>query len=146
MVERSPFLVAIMVLVASALVLSAMALGWTLNGPQRETCMGGGMGGMHGPCPGPTPDDSGPGDVEIGGFAFTPAALRISPGSTVTWVNRDRVVHTVSPINAVGPPSPSGNIAPGGEYSFTFLYPGVYEYFCEPHPYMGGTIVVDQAP
>ena len=37
----------------------------------------------------------------------------------------------------------SGLLNAGDSYSFTFTDPGVYWYFCRPHPFMRGTITVD---
>jgi plastocyanin len=31
----------------------------------------------------------------------------------------------------------------GDTFSFTFTDPGVYWYFCRPHPFMRGTITID---
>jgi hypothetical protein len=33
-------------------------------------------------------------------------------------------------------------IAPGKSYSFTFTTPGEYDYYCIPHPFMRGQIIV----
>jgi len=80
----------------------------------------------------------------ISNFAFRPSVITIPKGSTVTWVNRDAVPHgVVSGLS--GQPSgifDSGVINLKGSYSYTFNQPGTYPYFCEPHPYMRGTIVV----
>jgi plastocyanin len=37
----------------------------------------------------------------------------------------------------------SGSLTEGGEFSFTFDEAGTFAYFCEVHPTMRGTIVVE---
>ncbi|MCP8315647.1 MAG: hypothetical protein H3Z51_02130, partial [archaeon] len=36
----------------------------------------------------------------------------------------------------------SGPLYQGQSFSYTFTEPGVYVYHCDPHPYMVGTIIV----
>lgn len=70
---------------------------------------------------------------------FSPRTLTISAGQTVTWVNADAVIHTVTNETGLfGSPS----LRPGDRFSHTFDTPGTYGYFCIPHSYMQGTIVV----
>ena len=72
-------------------------------------------------------------------FAFQPATLVVRPGTTVTWVNRDRVAHTVSARRGRwGTP----DLAPGHRYSFTFRTKGRYPYHCAFHPAMSATVLV----
>ncbi len=77
--------------------------------------------------------------VDIAGYAFTPQALTIKKGTTVTWTNRDAAVHNVIADNG-GPTSP--NLSKGQSYSFTFKTAGIYGYHCSFHPNMTGTIIV----
>jgi amicyanin len=79
--------------------------------------------------------------VDIADFAFSPAVLTIAVGDTVTWTNRDAVVHT-----ATGDGFDSGDLAQGASYSVTFTAPGTYDYLCTPHPTMTGRVVVEAAP
>ena len=37
----------------------------------------------------------------------------------------------------------SGILNPGQSYSFTFDHAGTYDYFCVPHPFMRGKVIVD---
>lgn len=76
----------------------------------------------------------------IGNFAFTPATMTISAGTTVTWKNVSAVAHTVTSDDGVS--FDSGAIAAGGSFSFKFTKAGSYAYHCDIHPYMMGTIVV----
>lgn len=76
--------------------------------------------------------------IDIRNFSFNPSTLTISNGSTVTWLNNDNTTHTVtSPGNFN-----SSNIMPGQSYSHTFNSTGTFNYYCNTHPYMSGTIIV----
>lgn len=75
---------------------------------------------------------------------FSPTSLHIYTGDTVRWINKDTVSHTVTAIafNS-GLIWPTGSAEGPSTYSHTFNIPGIYVYFCEIHPYMGGIIYVD---
>ncbi len=79
--------------------------------------------------------------VTIDNFAFTPAQITVSPGTTVTWLNRDDIPHTVTdaadPREFKSPPLDTGD-----SFSHLFAKPGTYRYFCSLHAHMQGTIVV----
>ncbi len=70
---------------------------------------------------------------------YSPATLTISAGETVTWFNADTMIHTVTSGTGL---FDSGELRPGGRFSYTFTEPGTYSYFCIPHPWMQGTVVV----
>lgn len=78
--------------------------------------------------------------VSIKNFAFSPAALNIKAGTTVTWTNNDSVAHTVTSDS--GNLLNSGMLAPGQSYSFTFTQTGVESYHCSIHPMMKGAVTV----
>ena len=75
----------------------------------------------------------------LGNRAYVPAELNIAPGTTVTWINGDSTTHT-STSDADG--WHSGNIAPGGQFSFAFQTAGTFRSHCAIHPGMVGTVVV----
>lgn len=77
--------------------------------------------------------------VAIAGYAFKPAALTVDRGATVTWVNKDSVVHTAT---ADGGLFDSAGLSTGQSYSHTFTKPGTYTYGCSVHPNMRGVITV----
>jgi plastocyanin len=77
--------------------------------------------------------------VEIKGFAFNPPSIEVTAGTTVTWTNNDQAPHTATQD---GGGFQSDKIDPGSSFSFTFDTPGTYEYHCEYHPNMHGTVVV----
>jgi len=78
-------------------------------------------------------------NVTIDNFSFGPAALTVSAGTTVTWINRDDIPHTVvSTENAFK----SKAVDTDEKFSYTFAKPGTYAYFCSIHPKMTGKVVV----
>ncbi|MEE9164177.1 MAG: plastocyanin/azurin family copper-binding protein [Thermoplasmata archaeon] len=70
---------------------------------------------------------------------YSPGTLTVAAGTTITWVNQDIVIHTVT--SDVGL-FDSGSMLPGDRFSFTFTTPGTFTYGCIPHPFMRGTVVV----
>lgn len=79
--------------------------------------------------------------VEIKGFAFNPADITVPAGGSVTWTNGDNVPHTATGLDREA--LQSGAIASGASFTQTFDTAGTFEYFCEFHPNMKGTIVVE---
>ncbi|MDZ7675496.1 MAG: plastocyanin/azurin family copper-binding protein [Acidimicrobiales bacterium] len=80
--------------------------------------------------------------------AYDPLEITIPVGTTVTWANEDSVFHTVTSgtvENNQGSPDgtfDSGEIQPGESFSYTFDEAGEFPYYCIPHPWMQGTVVV----
>ena len=83
--------------------------------------------------------DPGPADVEILNFRFEPEELTISVGDSVMWVNEGSAPHTVDFEDIDG----SGTIRTGNGFERQFDEPGTYEYWCNNHPGMEGTIIVE---
>jgi plastocyanin len=77
--------------------------------------------------------------VTIDNFAFTPAELKIAPGTRVTFVNHDDIPHTVV---AADKTFRSKVLDTNDQYQFTFEKAGDIAYFCSLHPHMKGKIVV----
>ena len=77
--------------------------------------------------------------VSMKGSAFSPSNLQVGITTTVTWLNDDNMVHTVTSDK---PGFDSGDIQPGGRFSFTFNSVGTYDYHCVHHPNMTGTVLV----
>ena len=80
-----------------------------------------------------------PNTVLIKGFAFDPATLTVTTGTTVTWMNMDSTSHTVV---ATGKAFSSGNLNNGQSYAHTFNETGTFEYNCGIHPTMSGKVIV----
>jgi plastocyanin len=80
-------------------------------------------------------------EVVMEKMEFVPPKLKIKPGTTVTWVNREkRTNHSVlfEQENMLE----SDRLFPGETYQRTFDKPGTYPYRCGPHPEMVGVIEV----
>lgn len=108
-----------------------LATAWT-----PSAAVAGGGGG----CYGPASDGSGTRAV-IEELCFTPTVLHVDPGSTVTWVNRDRgIPHTVTGANRAW--GSLEELRLGEEATFRFDRNGVYPYYCVYHPGMSGAVVV----
>ncbi len=91
---------------------------------------------------------------------FEPAAITITVGETITWVNASPIPHTATgdpdknPAKETRPdvvalppgaePWDSGLLSQGQAFSHTFTVAGEYTYFCIPHVLSGmlGTITV----
>jgi plastocyanin len=80
--------------------------------------------------------------VAIQNYMFSPMAITVKVGTTVTWTNKDSVSHTITADNVSSDAPSSMDIADGKSYSFTFKKAGTYTYHCFPHPYMHGMVIV----
>ena len=78
--------------------------------------------------------------VDIRDFAYAPDPVTVPVGGTVTWTNRDIPAHTATGLDR--DVLDSGGLGVGEAYSQTFDEAGTYEYVCEYHPDMKGTVVV----
>jgi plastocyanin len=83
-------------------------------------------------------------EVAIKDFAFSPQTLTVKKGTTLTWTNQDTAKHTVTPDQPGDILKGSELLGQGETYRVTFTEAGTYTYFCEPHPYMKGTIEVTE--
>jgi plastocyanin len=90
----------------------------------------------------PAVDAQPAGAVRIVDFQFTPNAVTITAGGTVTWTHAGNAPHTVTSNTDV---FDSGRLANGQTFSFRFPNPGTFAYHCEIHPSMTGTITVQAA-
>jgi len=86
---------------------------------------------------------------------WDPTEVTVEVGATVTWTNDDAASHTVTagdlqvdPDN-VGEDVPngfdSGMMLSGATFSHPFDVEGSYPYFCMIHPWMVGTVIVQEA-
>jgi len=80
-----------------------------------------------------------PSTVTIENFDFTPMALSVKPGSSVTWTNKDGEPHTV--VSEAGL-FRSKALDQGDSFTFKFDKPGTYKFLCSIHPQMMGVITV----
>ena len=79
---------------------------------------------------------------------FIPDTVTVSIASTITWENHDDAMHTIT-SGSTGD-GYDGNFDSGImhanslPFSHTFYQPGTYEYFCMLHPWMQGTVIVEE--
>ena len=85
---------------------------------------------------------------ENANIAYSPPLVTIPVGGTVRWINQDIVAHTVTSglsDGFSGTPDgvfDSGFMETGDTFTHTFDTAGTYSYYCIPHPWMRGTLLV----
>ena len=84
------------------------------------------------------PAAAGDDTITISGFAFS-GVTEVPVGTTVIVTNDDTANHTWT---ATDGSFDSGSLAPGDTFEFTFTEAGTFEYVCNFHPAMTGTITV----
>ena len=92
------------------------------------------------------PGSSTPGCEETADGCFIPNTVTIDVGGTVTWENNDTAAHTSTGGSATEGPSgvfDSSLIMAGSSFSHTFDSAGTYDYHCMVHPWMEGTVIVE---
>ncbi|HEX7315062.1 MAG TPA: cupredoxin family copper-binding protein [Pyrinomonadaceae bacterium] len=77
--------------------------------------------------------------VALRGMKNVPATLVVRAGDTVVWKNEDVVPHTATDR---GKAFDSGNIEPGGSWSYVADRKGTFFYYCAYHPNTRGRLVV----
>jgi flavin-dependent dehydrogenase len=87
---------------------------------------------------------------------FVPKRLEVQLGlnNKVRWINEDSAPHTVTTDDGYTDPwsglfdsrehTETPLIMPGETFEFLFTEPGEYHYHCEPHPWMTGTVIVEE--
>ena len=77
--------------------------------------------------------------VTIDNFTFTPTPLTVKAGTTVTWVNRDDIPHSIvcPTLNVHSHP-----IDTDDTFTCKFEKAGTYDYVCGLHHHMHGQVVV----
>lgn len=88
------------------------------------------------------------GDADEQPFAFDPDHVRITTGTSVTWVNTHDVFHTVTSTDSLDEKRSNGEFdevlsSEGETAERVFDQPGTVFYYCQPHSsFMDGTIEV----
>jgi plastocyanin len=75
----------------------------------------------------------------IKNISYLQPKITVTVGTTVEWTNADPLQHTVT---AVDKSFNSGLIDPGKTFRHTFTKAGTFNFYCMPHPFMKGVIVV----
>jgi plastocyanin len=97
------------------------------------------------PCLAEETNNAGPGPVATVSMdhnTFIPDEITVVPGTTVTWVNKEFMPHTVVETNKG---FRSKILAKDISFSFTFATAGEYDYLCSIHPNMKGKVIVKPA-
>lgn len=82
-------------------------------------------------------------DVQIVGYKFQPAEIRIKVGDSVRWTNHEkRTSHSVLFPAEAG--LESERMFPDESWLRRFDRPGRYAYHCGPHPEMEGVVLVTE--
>ena len=79
--------------------------------------------------------------VAITNFLYEPQELQVTPGTKVTWTNKDSATHNVQDLSDLKIPI-SPDLLQGYKFSITYAKPGTYPYNCSLHPFMTGTVKV----
>lgn len=88
-----------------------------------------------------TAKDAAPGAaVSILEGSYAPARLIVAPGTTVEWTNTSVVPHQV--VWSGVEHDDSAIVSPDDTFRLTFDKEGTFTYYCGPHPWMIGEIVV----
>lgn len=87
-------------------------------------------------------DDTDPvASIDIRNFAYQPSEVTVKKGTTVKWVNDDSVIHTVT--SSDGRFTSSGDLGKDATHQAKFNTTGSYDYYCIPHPFMKGKVIVE---
>lgn len=78
--------------------------------------------------------------VNVFNYAFVPANIIVKAGTTVTWTNKDTMIHTVISDSGV---FGSGTLAQNAQFTYVFAKPGTYKYHCSVHQSKKGTVIVE---
>ena len=79
--------------------------------------------------------------------AYQPNPVNITVGDTIKWINHDGEMHTVTSGSGYGDPNEgkefdSRPLIQGGLFTHAFKTVGVFNYFCDPHPWMIAKVIV----
>lgn len=77
--------------------------------------------------------------LTIRDFAFSPRLLTVAVGTSVRATNEDEATHDWTSDTGVWR---SGDLDTGASFAFTFRTAGTFDYLCERHPQMTGTVTV----
>jgi plastocyanin len=77
--------------------------------------------------------------VTISDFQFSPGAVTVNVGDTVTWTNDGPTPHSATANDGS---FDTGIMDAGQSGSHTFTAAGTFSYICTPHPNMTGTVTV----
>lgn len=80
-------------------------------------------------------------EVSVAKMQYDPPHVKIKPGTTVRWVNREKRTNHSIVFEEEGLPE-GDRMFPGESWQRVFDKSGVYRYHCGPHPEMTGVVEV----
>jgi plastocyanin len=122
-------------LLVASLVLGLTACSGTLRSGSHHDAMHGGRDARNDALV----VGSGSVEVLIRANSFQPGNLQLAAGSSVIFTNLDRIAHTATARDGSWD---TGLLGQGDSWEVVFSEPGVYEYYCIPHPSMRARIEV----
>ena len=81
-------------------------------------------------------------EIKIEAFRFLEDTIRVEPGTTIRWTNRDQVGHTSTAENGEWE---SPLLGPGESFEVRLDDAGRFPYTCTPHPFMRGVVIVESS-
>ncbi len=83
--------------------------------------------------------------VFIRNYTYQPAVIEVVWGTTVSWTNQDRAIHSVVLPHIIDSETDireSGPLGQGQTFRYTFMARGTFQYYCTEHPTMIGVVTV----
>ena len=81
--------------------------------------------------------------IDIIDFQFVPQSVTVNLGDTVQWTNTGMSIHTTTSDTGIWD---SGSMATGQSFSQVFNTAGTFTYRCMIHPFMTGSVIVQNPP
>lgn len=79
--------------------------------------------------------------IRIANFLYEPDPVTVKAGQKITVVNTDDAPHTITEVGT-SPSFDSDTVVGRKSGSVTFSKPGTFQYLCQFHPTMKGTVTV----
>lgn len=73
-------------------------------------------------------------------WGYAPAEITINQGDALTFTNTGRIAHTSTASTGA---FDTGSLLGGQSITIVFDTPGRHDYFCQPHPWMKGAVIVN---
>ena len=80
--------------------------------------------------------------IHITSTGFNPAIDTVLPGTGISWVNDDRVSHTIKTVGINAGMFTSTDIDPNTQFQFDFGSVGIYDYILDNNAKITGKIIV----
>src|SRR3989344_4653826 len=78
-------------------------------------------------------------NIDIIDNEFVPQFINVMKGDTIIWTNRDNTSHEINSYTGI---LNSNELKKDESYKYTFNNQGVFNYFCDKHPYSTGSVSV----